>query len=299
MNLPSLLLPILVVTQTVSAESTQNNCNPINDQNLITNGSFEDIELDTTEFGVRLTKTHNIPGWKVSGGPKGMVIANYPHSGNNMLRLASNEGYKLSQTINTKPGQHYLLKFWSRFHRPQYNTFDIQFLNHSATACGTKNNYTITTQADWGEDSYILCPDTHNLTVEFSQLRDTGGGFGIHLDTISLVPCTVGRPTPETLTFLNQTWVHAFEEDNKRTLIWRRAGSRAFPATRFRRTLSLYQGGQCQFLSLEPNNAHQLKTCRWRFDPTSNQLTIRETSGQIAGHYELNSLTQDLLSISQ
>lgn len=294
------LLILYSLLQPAYADEIKDNCIPINEKNLITNGSFENIELDGNEFGVRFTKTDHIPGWEVSGGPKGQVIASYPHSGNNILLLASSEGYRLTQTVNTQPGKNYLLRFWSKYHREQHPKFDLKFTPYPAQACGTASDSILTAQGDWSEHNYILCPDTHSLTIEFSQLNyDTSGGFGIALDTVSLVPCTIGRPTSESLAFLHQTWVHAFEEDAVNNMVWRKAGSHAFPTTRFRRTLSFYQNGQCQFLSLEPNDAHQRKTCQWNFDPASNQLIIREASGQIAGNYQLNSLTQDLLTISK
>lgn len=294
------LLILYSLLQPTHADEIRDNCTPINDQNLITNGSFEDIELDSDESGVRFTKTDHIPGWEISGGSKGQVVASYSHSGDNMLRLASSKGYRLSQTVNTQPGKHYLLRFWSKFHRERYRQFDLNFPNYPTEACGTTNTSVVLAGLDWREHHYLLCPEAHQLTIEFSQLGyDTGGGFGVALDTVSLVPCTIGRPTSDSQTFLHQTWVHAFEEDAVNNMVWRKAGSRAFPATRFRRTLSLYENGQCQFFLLEPNDTHQRKTCQWNFDPASNQLIIREASGQIAGNYQLNSLTEDLLTISK
>lgn len=295
------LLPTLLVAQSLQANEIENSCNPVNDQNLITNGSFEDVKLTGAEFGVRFARTDNIPGWTISGVPEGAVIASHGHSGENFLQLASAQGYKIAQTVKTQPGKHYLLTFWSAFHREYYADFDLYLSNHSASTCGTGNHHVVTAQASWHKSAFILCPEAHNMTIAFSQLeRDTGDGFGVKLDTISLVPCTMGRPTSEAQKFIHQTWVHSYEEDDdESTLVWRKAGSRAFPPARFRRTLSLYQGDQCQFLSLEPNDAHRLRDCRWSFDPTANQLNIREPTGQIAGSYQLNSLTQDLLTFSK
>ncbi len=297
----TVLLLTLLVAQSLQANDIKNSCNPVNDQNLIINGSFEDIELTDAEFGVRFARTDNIPGWTISGVPKAAVIASYAHSGEKFLQLASSKGYKIAQTVKTQPGKHYLLTFWSAFHREYYADFDLYLSNHAVGSCGTADHHVITAQASWHQSAFILCPETHHMTIAFSQLeRDTGNGFGVKLDTISLVPCTMGRPTAEALKFIHQTWVHSYEEDDdESTLVWRKAGSRAFPPTRFRRTLSLYQGDQCQFLSLEPNDDHRRRNCQWSFDPAANQLIIREPTGQLAGNYQLNSLTQDLLMFSK
>ena len=290
-------LIILATAQTTQGAATENDCNPIANQNLIINGGFEKITLEPKEM---FRVTNEIPGWTIKGDGNGKLYEpGNAHSGKQLLELATTHGYKATQTIKTQPGQKYLLRFWARFRKPQYNELKILLESYPNWACGTESEFTLSTQYDWQEYGYILCPDAHHMTIEFGQQRETGGGYGIHLDTVSLVPCTVGRPTSETLAFLSQTWVHSHEEGDDSIVVWRKAGSRQFAPSRFRRTLSFYSNDQCQFLSLEPNDTHHRKACSWNFDPASNKLVIRESTGQIAGNYRLNSLTQDLLTISR
>lgn len=293
-----LLLLISVLVHTAQADATENDCNPVTSQNLITNGGFEKTALKPKEI---FRVTSDIPGW-VSNNAEATGKLYEPgnaHSGTQVLELATDVGYNISQTIKTQPGQQYLLRFWGKFRKPQYNQLNIFLKNYPNWACGTESQFALILPARWQGYSYILCPDTHSVTLEFGQQRETGGGYGLHLDTVSLVPCTAGRPTAKTLAFLSQTWVHSHEEGDRSIIIWRKAGSRQFPSSRFRRTVSFYNNGKCQFLSLEPNDTHQRKSCSWDFDPANNKLVIREATGQIAGSYQLNSLTQDLLTLSQ
>lgn len=272
-------------------------CSPATNLDLIINGGFEKITLEPKEM---FRITNEIPGWTVGGDGKGKLFdPGDAHSGKQLLELATTHGYKISQTIKTQPGKKYLLRFWSKHRKPEYSELNVSLKNQPKWACGTPDNFMVATLADWQEYSFTLCPDSHQITLEFGQQYETGGGYGVHLDDVSVVPCATGRPMASTLEFLSQTWVHSSEEDDGSTLVWRKAGSRAFPVSRFRRIISFYEGGLCQFLSLAVNDAHHQVSCRWDFDPTNNKLIIREPTGQIAGNYRINSLTQDLLTISQ
>ena len=290
-----IFLIISVIGESVCGAEKSNDCIPVNEQNLIRNGGFEQTALNPNEI---FRVTNEIPGWTI-GGSGTLYDDGDVHSGTQMLELATTHGYKIAQTVKTRPGQKYLLRFWSKFRKLEYNELNVFLENYPNRACGTESKFTLLMQDNWQEYGYILCPDAHQMTIEFGQQRETGGGYGIHLDTVSLVPCTEGRPTSETLAFLGETWVHSHEEGDDSIVVWRRSGSRQFAPSRFRRTLSFYSNGQCQFLSLEPNDTHHRKACSWGFDPASNKLVIRESTGQIAGNYRLNSLTKDLLMISR
>ncbi len=290
-----IFLTISSIGQNVHGAATDSDCTPVNTQNLMTNGGFEKPRLEPNEY---YRQTYDISGWSVSGGAIGEVMKE-GHASRQKLELASTHGYKITQPLNIKLGKRYALRFWSKYRTLAYNQLNILLKGYPNEACGTANNFTVTVLEEWQEYSYILCPNSNRVTLEFSQQRETGGGYGVHLDDISLVPCTANQSSPSKSKFLTQTWVHSYEEDHGSITVWRKARSKPFPSSRFRRTITFYSGGQCQFLYLSSNDTHHQKACQWNFNSGNNKLDLREPTGQIAGNYQVKDLSQDLLSINK
>lgn len=60
-----------------------------------------------------------------------------------------------------------------------------------------------------------------------------------------------------------QHWVHSYEEQNgaKSPNIFRPAGSRQFPASRFRMEFGFDPNGQCNYKYLSPSDHHEMRNC--------------------------------------
>ena len=60
-----------------------------------------------------------------------------------------------------------------------------------------------------------------------------------------------------------QRWVHSYEEQNgaKTPNIFRPAGSRQFPPSRFRMEFGFDPNGQCNYKYLSPTDRHEMRSC--------------------------------------
>lgn len=177
------LLVIAAVIPTLQAAHAA--CRPLNNQNLVTNGGFEKIELKPNEF---FRHTNNIVTWRVYGGAHG-ELQKQGRSGKQKVELASTHGYKIAQHINLQAGRKYLLRFWGKYRKPQFNKLNVLINNHPNNACGTPKSFTVNLGKSWKEYSYEVCPNANHILLEFGQQRNTGGGYGLHLDDVSLAPC--------------------------------------------------------------------------------------------------------------
>jgi hypothetical protein len=76
---------------------------------------------------------------------------------------------------------------------------------------------------------------------------------------------------------LLQHWVRSNEEEppGGTRQVFRPAGSRAFPPSRFRMAYTFARGGGCRSYFLSPDDNHRFKPGRWTLDPRdSTQLQI-------------------------
>lgn len=73
---------------------------------------------------------------------------------------------------------------------------------------------------------------------------------------------------------LLQHWVHSSEEERPgdEYRMFRPAGSRKFPPSRFRMAYKFAQNGSCEFYVLSPDDAHYFKACRWTISAHENTI---------------------------
>jgi len=78
-----------------------------------------------------------------------------------------------------------------------------------------------------------------------------------------------------------QHWVHSYEEQNgaKTPNIFRPAGSRQFPSSRFRMEFGFDPNGQCNYKYLSPTDAHEMRNCI--YTKIGKQVYIYDDSGKL------------------
>lgn len=94
------------------------------------------------------------------------------------------------------------------------------------------------------------------------------------------------------------SWVHSHEEDRDGVQIYRPAGSREFPAARFRMAYIFREDGTCEWMYLAPNDAHHLREGSWRFDD-DDPAVIHVTQDDRVLTYRILTLTSDILRMRE
>ena len=123
-----------------------------------------------------------------------------------------------------------------------------------------------------------------------------------------LIPSTPPAPPPavEPVTapvtidteILSQHWMRSMEEEKpgEKDQIFRPAGSREFPPSRFRMQYKFGANGDCEWLDLVANDAHQLKPGKWSLDPADKSV-IRITAEEITVSFRVTALTKEVLRL--
>lgn len=74
-----------------------------------------------------------------------------------------------------------------------------------------------------------------------------------------------------------QHWVNSFEEQTGVVQVFRPAGSREFPTSRFRMEYVFNADGSCQYKALSPMDAHSMKHCV--FTKVGNKVYVYDDAG--------------------
>jgi len=87
-------------------------------------------------------------------------------------------------------------------------------------------------------------------------------------------PCSADTARAERSDLLLQHWVRSTEEEPAAgtVQVFRPAGSRSFPARRFRMAYTFVRGGACEYLFLSPDDAHRFKPCRWTLEGSDPRI---------------------------
>jgi hypothetical protein len=94
---------------------------------------------------------------------------------------------------------------------------------------------------------------------------------------------------------LSRHWVQSAEEQRADSTlqVFRPAGSRAFPPSRFRMAYKFAPDGRCEFFFLSPDDAHHFRPCTWKLgakdrrvlqiaaDGRTTSFRIAELSGNV------------------
>lgn len=98
-----------------------------------------------------------------------------------------------------------------------------------------------------------------------------------------------------------QHWVHSYEEQNgsKTPKIFRPAGSRQFPASRFRMEFGFDKSGQCNYKYLSPDDRHEMRNCI--YTKIANKVYLYDEAGALLSHLSftlLDSAGKDLMRMT-
>jgi hypothetical protein len=119
---------------------------------------------------------------------------NYIHSGTYGCFLGDNQLATLSQTLNTLPGQAYLLSFWLA--NPASGSGQQFLVNWDTNGTGTNQIYFLNNPPvlTWTNPTFIVTATGTNTTLQFGAVNPSGG-FG--LDDVSAlpIPTTAFQPT--------------------------------------------------------------------------------------------------------
>lgn len=109
----------------------------------------------------------------------------------------------------------------------------------------------------------------------------------------------IASPEGVNIKDLFQHWVHSREEQkdlDPKEQIFRRATSRQFPPSRFRMAYKFSPNGECEWMFLDPADAHQFKPGKWEIDVTDGTL-LKITADGKADSFRILELSKDLLRL--
>ena len=99
---------------------------------------------------------------------------------------------------------------------------------------------------------------------------------------------------------LFQRWVHSREEQkdpDAKEQIFRPATSRQFPPSRFRMAYKFSPNGKCEWMFLDPADAHHFKPGKWEIDVTDGTL-LKITADGKTDSFRILELSKDLLRLA-
>ena len=99
---------------------------------------------------------------------------------------------------------------------------------------------------------------------------------------------------------LFQLWVHSREEQkdpDAKEQIFRPATSRQFPPSRFRMAYKFSPNGKCEWMFLDPADAHHFKPGKWEIDVTDGTL-LKITADGKTDSFRILELSKDLLRLA-
>ena len=99
---------------------------------------------------------------------------------------------------------------------------------------------------------------------------------------------------------LFQHWVHSPEEQKDpdvKEQIFRPAKSRQFPPSRFRMAYKFSEGGDCEWMFLDPADGHHFKPGKWEIDP-GDKSVLKLTADGSTNSFRIVELTKDILRLA-
>ena len=97
-------------------------------------------------------------------------------------------------------------------------------------------------------------------------------------------------------------WVHSREEEKSedKGQLFRPAGSKKFPRTRFRMAYKFSKDGDCEWMWLSPRDAHKMKSGTWSLDSEDSKI-LRIDKGEQGGieAFRIMELSKDALRLER
>jgi hypothetical protein len=176
------------------------------DTSIIQNGGFETGNFNGWTLagnGIIGNTTYNAV---VSAGSfSGNSGTNFIHSGTYGAFLGDTQIATLSQTLNTFPGQGYLLSFW--LDNPTNGSVQQFLVNWNTNSPGVSRIYYLTNPPvlPWTNITLVVTATGTNTTLQFGA-ENYPDGFGLDDITVTLIPATLFRTVTKTNGTLNFTW---------------------------------------------------------------------------------------------
>jgi hypothetical protein len=109
---------------------------------------------------------------------------------------------------------------------------------------------------------------------------------------------SVSTMTDTRADYLSRHWVNSFEEQQRTDeQIFRLQSYKEFPPSRFRMQYVFHQNGDCEWYYLAPDDNHQFKAGKWRFDPKDDSIIEITKDGTIET-YKIIELGKNILRIA-
>jgi hypothetical protein len=100
--------------------------------------------------------------------------------------------------------------------------------------------------------------------------------------------------------FLSRHWVNSFEEQRQydTAQIYRPESFKEFPPSRFRMQYIFQKDGDCEWYYLSPDDNHQFKPGKWRFNPKDENILEIVKDGSTES-YKIIELSKSVLRIAE
>jgi hypothetical protein len=107
-----------------------------------------------------------------------------------------------------------------------------------------------------------------------------------------------GAPLSVSVDALSRDWVQSGEEQraDSAVQVFRPAGSKAFPPSRFRMAYKFAADGSCEFLFLSPDDAHHFRPCTWKFAANDRRVLQVTADGKVTS-FRIAELSDKVLRI--
>ena len=174
------------------------------DASIIQNGGFETGNFNGWTLAGNSTIGTTVYNGVISAGSlSGNAGTNFIHAGTYGAFLGDNQIATISQTVNTFPGQGYLLSFWLA--NPASGAVQQFVVNWNTNSPAVNRIYYLTNPPalPWTNITFVVTATGTNSTLQFGAENDPAG-FG--LDDVTLIAI----PSPAITTFSKKTNAFAF-----------------------------------------------------------------------------------------
>ena len=104
--------------------------------------------------------------------------------------------------------------------------------------------------------------------------------------------------TTQQKSLLEKSWTHSMEESQPEQFeVFRPTNYKEFPVSRYRQVFDFKDNNLCEYLVLEPNDAHSMKNGKWELDEKSKALKIFNENFEVMYEYEVIELSNELLKL--
>jgi hypothetical protein len=130
--------------------------------------------------------------------------------------------------------------------------------------------------------------------------------LSIHAEVFAADPAQAtgakpGKASPDiAIDDLYGHWVHSSEEEQPGATvrIYRPAGSRAFPPSRFRMAYKFTRNGACEYYFASPDDDHRFRPCKWEVG-ANNGTILQVAANGTTTTYRIAELSGNILRLTE